>query len=208
MGIIHCLQLIFFWTGGTPCHEAQLWIDHQKSASQAAKDSMQDAIRSQEFYANRTRVNSRFKAGDKVMVHRDFMTTSVSRNQPCAKLKPQWFGPFIVKKSFGSTVRLELPRTCHAHPVFNTAALKPYVVGDINPQPLAHPPPPHPPSVTDLDGFERYTVEALISDRRYHGQQQYLVKWKGYEEPTWEPVVYLMDECGASIVLLQMYLQN
>ena len=55
-------------------------------------------------------------------------------------------------------MRLELPRTFHPHPVFNTAALKPYVVDDINPQPLA------PPPVIDLDGFERYTVEAVISD--------------------------------------------
>ena len=149
--------MIFFWILEVHLAMKQLWIDRQKSAWQAAKDSIQDAVQSQEFYANRTRVYSRFKAGDKVMVHTDFKTTSVSRNQPCAKLKPRWFGPFIVKKSFGSTVRLET-RTCHAHQVFNTAALKPYVVDDINLLPLA------PPPVIDLDGFERYTMETVTSD--------------------------------------------
>lgn len=187
---------------GTSCDEAQCWIDCQKSALNEARDSIQDAIRSQEIYANRTRHNSRFRAGDQVMVHRDYMTTSVSRDQPCSKLKPRWFGPFTVEKSFGSTVRLELPRTCRAHPVFNTAALKMYLTDEVNPQP------PAPPPVIDQDGHERFIVEAVISERRHYGRQQYLVKWKGYDEPTWEPASYLMDESGSPIVPLHIYLQK
>eukprot|EP00117_Sycon_ciliatum_P013075 scpid58647/ scgid13889/ Transposon Ty3-I Gag-Pol polyprotein; Gag3-Pol3; Transposon Ty3-2 TYA-TYB polyprotein; Capsid protein; p24; Spacer peptide p3; Nucleocapsid protein p11; Ty3 protease; p16; Spacer peptide J; Reverse transcriptase/ribonuclease H; p55; Integrase p52; Integrase p49 len=33
------------------CHEAQSWVNRQKSALQVAMDSIQDSIRSQEFYA-------------------------------------------------------------------------------------------------------------------------------------------------------------
>ncbi|XP_065193050.1 uncharacterized protein LOC135824249 [Sycon ciliatum] len=60
------------------CLEAQSWVNRQKSALQVAKDSIQNAIRSQEFYANRSRRNSSFKVGGEVMVHRDYNYNHVS----------------------------------------------------------------------------------------------------------------------------------
>ena len=48
-------------------------------------------------------------------------------------------------------------------------------------------------------------VEEVLSDRIYRGKLQFLVIWRGYEEPTWEPADYLNDESGQPIVPLQRY---
>ena len=57
--------------------------------------------------------------------------------------------------------------------------------------------------VVDADGHERYIVDAVISHRKYRGKQQYIVKWKGCDDPTWEPEDFLLNEAGVPIVLLQ-----
>ena len=108
-------------------------------------------------------------------MHRDFMSTPVSRDQPCAKFKPRWFGPFKVLRDLGSTVLLKLPAACRAHPVFNTAACKLYNEDAIN----SAPPPPSP--IIDRDGNERFIVESILSQRLSRRQKQFLVKWKGYK---------------------------
>ena len=41
-----------------------------------------------------------------------------------------------------------------------------------------------------VDGTEMYEVERILDQKRARGRgnnQQYLVKWKGYGRPTWEP---------------------
>ena len=38
--------------------------------------------------------------------------------------------------------------------------------------------------------------------------QQYLVKWKGYDDPTWEPEDFLLNEAGVPIVPLQLFLRG
>ena len=185
-----------------PSTAARPWLEQQQAALQIAKDCIHDAILKQEHYANQSRRDRRFKVGDKVLVHRDFMSTPVSRDQPCAKFKPRWFGPFKVLRDLGSTVLLKLPAACRAHPVFNTAACKLYNEDAIN----SAPPPPSP--IIDRDGNERFIVESILSQRLFRRQKQFLVKWKGYKEPTWEPVGHLLDESGAPIVPLQNFLRS
>lgn len=178
------------------------WLEQKQSALRVAKDSIQTAINRQTEYADQSRVDVTYKVGEKVMVSRDYMSTQVSRDQPCAKLKPRWFGPFeIIRVPSRSTVLLGLPSTCRAHPVFNVAAVKRY-----HEDRSLHDRPPPPSPIIDNDGHERFIVQEVLSDRRYYGRQQYLVKWQGYEEPTWEPAVHLQDESGHSIVPLQNYL--
>ena len=39
-----------------------------------------------------------------------------------------------------------------------------------------------------------YEIEAILGQKRARGnQQQYLVKWKGYTRPTWEPYSFVKD---------------
>ena len=88
---------------------------------------------------------------------------------------------------------------------FNTSSLKLFQTNDI-PCRLQPPPPPSP--VTDLDGHERFIVECILSDRMDRGKRQYLVKWVGYSDPTWEPAEFLLDEAGNPIRPLQSYCQQ
>ena len=37
-----------------------------------------------------------FNVGEMVLIHRDFLSTETSRDQPCAKLAPRWLGPFKI----------------------------------------------------------------------------------------------------------------
>ena len=140
--------------------------------------------------------------GDQLLVHRDFMSTPVSRYQPRPKFKPRCFGPFEVLRDLGSTVQLKLPATCRANPAFNTAAFKRYNKDTIN----SAPPPPLP--IIDRDGNEPFIVESILSQRLFPRQKQILVKWQGYKEPTWEPVGYLLDESRTPIKPRQKFLHS
>ena len=145
-----------------------------------------------------------YKAGDLVMVHRNYISSSVSRDQPCSKLRQRWFGPFeILSVLSDTTVKLKLPQSYRVHNVFNTSALKLY---HRDTSPGRRPPPP--PPVIDADGNERYIVEKVVSDRRYRGNSQYLVKWQGYIDPTWEPMDNLLNEAGQQLDPLKLYLQS
>lgn len=181
------------------------WLRLQSEAVRLAKDSLRAAMDDQTLAADRTRTDITFKKGDLVMVHRDFMSTPVSRDQPCSKLKPRWFGPFTVIQVLSrATVKLKLPFDCRVHPVFNVAALKPYFHDDVIRVPAAAPPAP----LVDADGHERYIVDSVLSHRIFRGRDQYLVRWVGYEEPTWEPRAYLLDESGQPIIPLQQFLSR
>ena len=39
-----------------------------------------------------------------------------------------------------------------------------------------------------MNGSKEYKVEAMLKEQKWKGQQQYLIKWKGYplSECTWE----------------------
>lgn len=180
------------------------WLEKQQWALRLAKDSIQAALDKQTFYADQKSSNMVYRKGDQVLVHRSYLTTPVSRDQPCPKLGPRWLGPFkILEVPSAATVRIELPPSCRAHPVLNIQALKPFCKDrqlrkDESP----------PPAFTDQLGHQRYVVEKVLSSRRFRGSLQYLVKWKGYDEPTWEPQHYLLDESGQPIIPLQLFLSK
>ena len=186
----------------TSANSGGSWLEQQQSALHIARDCIQDAILKQEHYANQSRQDRSYKVGDKVLVHRNFLSTSVSRDQPCSKFKPRWFGPFEVLRNLGATVLLKLPVACRAHPVFNTATCKIFYEDPIN----QSPPPPAP--IIDRDGHERFIVESVLSERRFHRRRQFLVKWMGYPEPTWERAANLLDDSGNPIIPLQNFLRS
>ena len=180
------------------------WLTKQQDALVIAKDSIRAALDKQTFYADQGRRGVKFKKGEMVLIHRDYFSSSVSRDQPCAKLSPRWLGPFEISEvPTAATVRVKLPVSCRANPVFNVAALK-HFHEDREIRPKESPPSP----VVDADGHERYIVDAVISQRKYRSKQQYLVKWKGYDDPTWEPEDFLLNEAGVPIVPLQLFLRG
>ena len=104
---------------------AQPWLECPQEALVIARDCILAAQARQALYADQHRHGEDFHAGEKVLVHRDFLSTDVTRAQPCEKLKPVWVGPFKIARMLSSNAaRLELPRNCRAHPVFNVSALR------------------------------------------------------------------------------------
>ena len=98
-------------------------------ALQIVKDGIVAAQARQAFYFDKSRQLPRFKAGEEIMVHRDFLFTPEARDRPlaCDKLRPRWSGPFKISERVGTNAfRLELLGTLQAHPVFNVTALKKY----------------------------------------------------------------------------------
>ena len=50
------------------------------------------------------------------------------------------------------------------------------------------------PVETTLDGKESYEVETILDSRVRRKKLQYLVRWTGYDDTTWEPIENL-DNC-------------
>ena len=112
-------------------------------------------------------------------------TRNLQLDRPSKKLNHLRAGPFAIEEKIGaSSYKLKLPPTWKIHPVFNELLLIPYEEPVFSVQ---QKPPPPPPVIED-DHFE-WEVEAILDHKKSHGQDMYLVKWKGYgdEENTWEP---------------------
>ena len=164
------------------------------------KDGIVAAQARQAFYFDKNRQLPRFKAGEEVMVHRDFLITPEARDRPSDKLRHRWFGPFKISEQVGTEAfRLEIPGTLRAHPVFNVTTLKKY-----HPKTLEGRVPPPPPPITILDGFTRYIVEKLHRTVRCQGQFS-VTEWEGYNDLTWEPQTFLMDKSGKYIIPLRRH---
>jgi hypothetical protein len=71
------------------------------------------------------------------------------------------------------------------HPVQNTSVLMPVSSSEPLPGQVSDPPPP-----VEVDGDDEFLVEQILDARVRHRRLQFLVKWRGYDNPdsnTWEP---------------------
>jgi len=177
------------------------WLDNRLDALSKAKDSLRAAQARQALYNDRGRTADSLKVGDEVLVYRDYLLTPEARDRPSDKLRLRWYGPFrITQKVSSNAFRLALPHTIRAHPVFNVTALKKYHANV-----LPGRAPPVPPPIIDADGHTRYIVERVLSHRKRGRRCQYLVKWQGYTDATWEPEQFLQDEDGHDLLPLKDY---
>jgi hypothetical protein len=76
---------------------------------------------------------------------------------------------------------LELPRGLRIDPVHHVSLLD-TVAEDPLPGPKVTLPPP-----LEVDGDQEYQVDRVEDSRVYRKQLQYLVRWTGYDQMTWEP---------------------
>jgi predicted GH43/DUF377 family glycosyl hydrolase len=74
-----------------------------------------------------------------------------------------------------------LPRDLRIHPVHHVSLLD-SVAEDPLPGQIVTPPPP-----VEVDGDQEYQVERVEDSRVYRNQLQYLIRWTGYDQMTWEP---------------------
>ena len=146
--------------------------DHLKFEIVRAQD-----IQSEQANTSRTRAPC-YAIEDKVYLSRGKLRTS----RPCPKLDNVFLGPFKIVQRVGTRAyKLQLSPTMKIHPVFHTSRLKPCPDKPFPQQPRPREPPPE-----IINGEEEYLVKLILDPRKHHGRSQYLVKWIGYDNPTWE----------------------
>ena len=107
--------------------DAKDWLQQKQQSLNIAKDClrMQEDMARQASNADRNRLERTFLENQEVLVHRDHIGIRGIEDQPCAKLRHRWIGPFkILQVLSPTTVKLELPSSIRVNPVFNVSVLK------------------------------------------------------------------------------------
>lgn len=111
-----------------------------------------------------------------------FNAQNVVTQRPSRKLDHRRLGPYKITKVISPyAFEIDFPRTVRYHRVQHVSLLDPY---DDDPLPGQHNPPP-PPVIVDDE--EEWHVQEILDARMRRRQLEYLVKWVGYDETTWEP---------------------
>ena len=151
-----------------------------------AKVSMAAAQQNQEKAANRTRQQAPdFRIGDKVWLS----TKNIRTTRRSKKLDAKYIKYTITGKVSTHAYRLDTPPGIHN--VFHVDKLL-SAASDPLPsqrttdyQPLA--------KIVGEDQSEEYEIEKILDEKGKKGHLKYLVKWTGYQQPTWEPARALQE---------------
>jgi hypothetical protein len=113
-------------------------------------------------------------------------------------MSPLHKGPFKIEEVMGQvTYKLKLPPQWKIHNVFHRKFLTLYRETDVDGKNFPEPPP-------DLiEGEDEYEVDSIRDHRKRSKAQQYLVKWKGYSDETWEPEANLKNASEILKILRQ-----
>ena len=135
-----------------------------------------------------------FKEGDKVWLESKNLSTPYLSK----KISPKREGPFKIKEVLSPlTYRLDLPDRWKIHDVFHASLLTPFTQTEVYGPAFPNPPP------EEVEGEEEYEVEEAVDARLHRGKIQYLIKWVGYDEKTWEPASAL--SLNAKGALMEFY---
>ena len=122
-------------------------------------------------------------------------TRNIKTRRPSKKLDHKSAGPLRVRRRISpQAYQLELPEGWRIHDTFHVSLLRP-VASDPLPGQLQVPPPPVITAETPEE--EEYEVEYVADSRLFRKSLQYLVKWVGYEHPTWQPLECLENSADA-----------
>ena len=174
-------------TEPSPNRAAQEFVTAQIANWEAAKDAIAQAQDRQSRQANRFRREVEIKAGDWVLVDSKTLKDIADRDQPAKKGRSLLAGPYLVTEQIGiNNFKLALPHTTKAHNIFHASKLKKYWE---SPDEFDGRPPPQ---IVQWDGHEpMYAVKDILDSRGTGKKKEYLVKWLGYKDPTWEPAGHL-----------------
>jgi transposase InsO family protein len=171
---------------------ASSYIDKMQEIEDFLKQELGWAQAVYEQKANESRVPApAYRVGDKVFLD----IRNLKTRRPSKKLDWKNAGPFLVTKVVSPyAYKLELPPDIRIHPVFHTSLLRP---SPSDPLPGQIQPPP--PTIV-IDGEEEYQVEKVEDSRfnRRRKRHEYLVKWRGYHELSWEPAKNVWNTSAAA----------
>ena len=120
-----------------------------------------------------------YKAGDLVFVD----VRHLPRQRPTPKVDKVRAGPYPILRMKSPLVAVvQLPEGSHVNNQFHVSKLLP-----CSPDAFLEQQEPQPaPLEIDEDDTPVYEVESILDARRRRNQLQYLVKWVGWDEPTWQ----------------------
>lgn len=130
----------------------------------------------------------RYKVGDMVWLS----AKNIRTNRPARKLDWKCLGKFPVLRVVSPyAYKLDLPTTMKIHPVFHVSLLEP-ASSDPLPGQIEPPPPP-----VVVEGEDEYAIQEILDYRLRNKEHQYLVQWKGYDQPSWEPARNFLETSSA-----------
>lgn len=156
------------------------FITRMQKIVQNCHDNINLAQEYQATYANEKRLPApRYEVGDRVYLS----LKNLALSRPSRKLDHIRAGPWkIIKVKSPLVVKLDLPTQLKIDNNFHVSLLRPAYIGFKSQQQL------QPPPLEATDGDNNvYEVEAILDSRMFRKKLQYLVRWTGYEETTWEP---------------------
>ena len=145
----------------------------------AYKNLLYSQVLLQEHKNKRKKPAMELRPEDKAYVQK----RGARKDQSSASLNDKYCGPFPVKQKVRqSSYKLELLPQTQIHPVFNSNVFKRAATNFFPGQQLQNKPPPD-----IIEGQEEYKVKAILDKKVKQNGIKYRVKWKEYEETTWEP---------------------
>jgi transposase InsO family protein len=171
----------------SPRAKADALLQKLKDTREFIQATMAAAQESQEKQTSNYRTQATaYRVNDKVWLSLE----NIKSDRPNRSLDHR-YAKFTVTEVLGShNYRLDTPPGIRN--VFHTRLLRP---ASSNPLPSQTVSEPQPFGLL-VDDEHEYEVEAILRQKKAPGRgnkQRYLVKWKGYKQPTWEPYSFVKD---------------
>jgi hypothetical protein len=158
--------------------QLEQWRSNALLAHEYTRQRMKDRIKS---------TVQPFKKGDKVWLEGTNLKLGYNK-----KITTKREGPFTITEVLGPVnYRLKLPDKWRMRDNFHATLLTPYEENATHGKNFPHPP------LDIIEGEQEWEVEQIVNHKGKKNRQ-YQVKWRGYEEMTWEPeenLQHLQDTC-------------
>jgi hypothetical protein len=180
--------------------DVKQFLQHQKDVLLLLHDRIQKTNDKMKNWYDTNRKDQKFEIGDQVLLSMDNLDPRhggyVKR-----KLGPKFIGPYeVLQIHHDRSYELIMPPLLRIHPVFHTSSLRPYYV-DANERKFRE---TNVPEVILKDGSTGNLVDDVVGYRILNEVDEYLIKWTGLSEPTWEPTENLDGVRG----LIERYLRK
>ena len=169
----------------SPVARADLLLKKLQDTRDFLQATMAAAQDTQEKQTNAYRSQApAYNVGDKVWLSLE----NIQSNRPSKSLDHRYTKLTVLEVLGSHNYRLNTPPG--VHDVFHTRLLRPASSDPLPGQIISEPQP----LGLLIDGEPEYEVEAILDQKTGRGRKRkYLVKWKGYTQPTWEPYSFVKE---------------